>query len=72
MKFDPIEAEANAFAMELLMPEDYVRSDLDAYLLEHPFADFNELSAFLSKRYQVSRELATLRIAELEYLAIGR
>lgn len=59
-----MEIEANAFAMELLMPEDWLRDDM-AKLGGVDIEDDKVISE-LAKRYGVSRQIMTRRIVELE------
>lgn len=61
-----MEAEANAFAMELLMPEDWLRADIK----EMGGVDIEDDKKVrqLARRYKVSDSIMALRIGQL----IGR
>jgi Zn-dependent peptidase ImmA (M78 family) len=59
-----MDVEANAFAMELLMPADWLRADI-AELGGIDIEDDKVISD-LAKRYGVSRQIMTRRIVELE------
>ena len=58
------ETEANRFAMELLIPIDFIRKDLEG--LTWDLADGDTLK-HLAKRYGVSQTLMALRLAGLGY-----
>ena len=60
------EAEANAFAMELLIPEEWLRRDV-AEMTGGRGIDFESdpVIAKLAKRYGVSEQLMTIRIVRL-------
>jgi Zn-dependent peptidase ImmA (M78 family) len=58
-----MEAEANAFAMELLMPADWLRADIEK-LGGIDIDDDKKLSR-LAKKYSVSLQVMAIRIAEL-------
>lgn len=60
---EAMQAEANAFAMELLMPEDWLRADI-AKLGGVDIEDTTTV-ATLAKRYKVSVPVMTLRLGEL-------
>lgn len=58
---DVQEREANQFAMELLMPTEFMRKDLEkGFDLEDDIA-----IAKLAKKYRVSQTIMTLRIGQL-------
>lgn len=57
------ELEANVFAMELLMPEEFLRRDLTELGSIDVCDDANIRK--LAKRYEVSEQLMTFRIADL-------
>jgi Zn-dependent peptidase ImmA (M78 family) len=60
---DVMEREANLFAMELLMPTAFMMEDLkDGIDIE----DSKEI-ARLAKRYKVSEQLMSMRIAQLMF-----
>ncbi len=63
---DPEEIEANGFAAELLMPEEFLRKDLSA----SAFTDLNDERRMqqLAKKYQVSVQAMTNRLVSLGYL----
>ena len=61
---DDIEDEANAFAMELLMPTAFLRADLKAlgsFDLEDP-----KPIRKLAEKYKVSEQVMLIRIARLK------
>ena len=58
-----MEAEANAFAMELLMPADWLRADIEK-LGGIDIDDDKKLSR-LAKKYSVSLQVMAIRIAEI-------
>jgi Zn-dependent peptidase ImmA (M78 family) len=60
MTDDMMELEANAFAMELLMPEEWIKRDIKGIDL----LDTRAVEA-LAKRYQVSVPLMSFRIGQL-------
>jgi Zn-dependent peptidase ImmA (M78 family) len=55
--------EANAFAMALLMPEDWLLDDIDE--LGGIDVESDEKIKRLAKRYHVSEQMMTLRIGQL-------
>lgn len=59
---DIAEIEANAFAAELLMPTQMVERDLRKYGVD---PDDDELIQDLAKKYQVSMQAMTFRLAKL-------
>jgi len=59
---DELEIEANQFAAELLMPEDFIRKDADG--LELDDSDIEEMA----RKYQVSVQAMTIRLTVLGYL----
>jgi Zn-dependent peptidase ImmA (M78 family) len=66
---DNDEREANFFAAELLMPEEFLVRDLkgtDLDMLE----DENEFLWKLAKKYQVSAQALTFRLANLRYISL--
>jgi Zn-dependent peptidase ImmA (M78 family) len=58
---DPDEVEANQFAAELLMPEAFLRADLDGKLLD---MDAAEQVGDLAEKYQVSVQAMTIRLTK--------
>lgn len=56
------EIEATHFAMELLMPEQWLRADLEGKVVD---LENDEMIKRLAKRYKVSEQLMTIRIAQL-------
>lgn len=58
-----MEAEANAFAMELLMPEEWLCADIVAM----GGIDIEDEAGIqkLAKRYRVSKQVMTVRIGQL-------
>jgi Zn-dependent peptidase ImmA (M78 family) len=63
---DDKEREANLFAMELLMPQQFITHDLAGMNL----IDFEDGSVIkgLAKQYDVSHHLMTIRLLRLEYI----
>jgi Zn-dependent peptidase ImmA (M78 family) len=61
--------EANAFAMELLMPEAWLRRDVSA--MGGIDIDDEKTVAKLAKKYRVSAGVMTLRLGELSAKARG-
>lgn len=59
-----IEDEANAFAMELLMPEKFLRADIKKLGVKLDFVDGSEVEK-LAKLYRVSVSLMTFRLGRL-------
>lgn len=72
MKTDKdIEREASYFAMCLLIPEHFLKADLDTPEFAPPFdAEEDERIAALAKRYRVSLQLMIMRLSELGYLTL--
>lgn len=66
---DEEEKEANLFAAELLMPKRFIESDLE----EFDYVDLEDESvvAELAKRYGVSTQAMTFRLAYLGYVQLG-
>jgi len=64
------EMEANYFAAELLMPEDLLKEDIEAYKKEYGGFDFedDELVRLLAGKYRVSGHAMSVRLASLHYL----
>lgn len=66
VEFDPAtdarEGEANAFAMELLMPAEFLRADLRANPID--LANPDDLQK-LAKKYRVDPTLMAIRIGQL-------
>jgi Zn-dependent peptidase ImmA (M78 family) len=64
------EIEANLFAAELLMPASFLQEDLKVYgtldFLDEGSLD--EVLNTLAKKYQVSKQAITFRLANLEYV----
>ena len=58
-----MEAEANAFAMELLMPSDWLRDDIES-MGGIDIEDDAKLEK-LAKKYRVSPQVMAIRIEEL-------
>jgi len=58
-----MQAEANAFAMELLMPADWLRADIEKL----GGIDIEDDAALtkLAKKYRVSMQVMAVRIGEL-------
>lgn len=60
---EQMDQEANAFAVELLMPEFILRPLLGKFAIEFP--DGGEALTSLAKKFGVPRELMALRIGQL-------
>ena len=60
------EAEANAFAAELLMPRLFVAREVDQALNKESDISPNRLAAKLAKRFRVSAEAMTYRLENLD------
>ncbi|MDT3438732.1 ImmA/IrrE family metallo-endopeptidase [Pseudofrankia sp. BMG5.37] len=67
---DSEEIDANEFAAELLMPEDLLKKALDAILAGRHLSD-SELVARLARRFEVSQQAMTFRLATLGILTIA-
>lgn len=63
--FDPEEAEANAFAAELLMPEDMINIDFKNLRDNFKNLGFDGILDVLSKKYSVSTEAIKIRLDNL-------
>ncbi|MEQ6390321.1 ImmA/IrrE family metallo-endopeptidase [Bacillaceae bacterium S4-13-58] len=61
---DMEEIEANNFAAELLMPEDFIRKDIEEYKDEIDEWDVFELA----QKYGVSEQAMTIRLVKLGYM----
>lgn len=59
------EAEANAFAAELLMPRHLIEREVDRALTRHPAITAQELAAQLAKLFKVSAEAMSYRLQNL-------
>jgi Zn-dependent peptidase ImmA (M78 family) len=64
------EMEANYFAAELLMPEKFLRQDIDDHKKNYGGIDFedDELVRVLADKYEVSRHAMSVRLASLHYI----
>lgn len=60
------EKEANQFAMELLMPEDFVRKEIRE-LTDFDIIDDNQIM-LLAEKFEVSISVMTLRLAQLQII----
>jgi Zn-dependent peptidase ImmA (M78 family) len=67
---DPVEAEANAFAAELLMPRAFVEREV-AGAMEEPETSPKQLVATMAKRFRVSRLSMQYRLENLGILDPG-
>jgi Zn-dependent peptidase ImmA (M78 family) len=65
---DEQEREANIFAMCLLMPEDFIRRDMDG-VKEIDLIEDKRIKA-LAKRYGVTEQMMVMRLCELGYLRL--
>ena len=57
-----IDAEASLFAMELLMPFDWIVKDIDGCVID---VEGSPKIKELAKRYQVSEQLMTVRVFDV-------
>lgn len=64
------EIEANYFAAELLMPEEFLKEDIENHQQQFGGVDFesDEVVSQLAKKYKVSRHAMLVRLASLHYL----
>jgi Zn-dependent peptidase ImmA (M78 family) len=67
---DAEESDANRFAAELLMPEDLLRRALEALLAGRSLSDV-DLVKRLARRFEVSEQAMTYRLATLGILTVG-
>ena len=58
-----INIEANVFAVELLMPEEFIRRDM----AQHKGEPVEDVISLMAKRYEVDKTLMTARLATLGY-----
>jgi len=63
------EIAANAFAAELLMPEDILRAEIDRTVAERPNVSDTDLVAELARKFAVSRQAMTYRLVNLRILS---
>jgi len=61
-----IEAEANLFAIMLLIPEEFIMRDLEG-IKAIDYEDDTQISK-LAEKYQVSKQLMTIRLVSLGVL----
>jgi len=66
--FDPEESEANAFAAELLMPEEWIKSDFETLKNSFSTLGIEGIIDVLTKKYEVSSEAMRIR---LDCLSLG-
>lgn len=66
---DEDEMEANRFAAEVLMPEAFLRADLQKLGL-HTAADDGEAISALARKYQVSVQAMTIRLTSLNLVGM--
>ena len=69
LAIDPREIEANGFAAELLMPEAWVTSEAQKYLLKNQKASDVALVEQLAKVFQVSNQAMEIRLSNLGILS---
>jgi Zn-dependent peptidase ImmA (M78 family) len=67
---DSEELEANRFAAELLMPEDLLQRILGSLLVGRPLSDI-DLVKRLARRFEVSEQAMTFRLANLGILTVA-
>jgi len=67
---DQEDAEANYFAMCLLMPEHFVRKDIEAMLAKSPLCFDDPRIDQMAKRYKVDVKLLMLRLGQLGYMKV--
>lgn len=71
MQPDRDEIEANYFAMCLLIPEQFISTDLETDEFAPPFDIENDPRIkLLARRYQVSEQLMLYRLFDLGYMKI--
>ena len=58
-------AEANRFAIALLMPQHFVNTEFDALMMRHPKMHHDDLVARMAKKFAVSEPMMTMRLVEL-------
>lgn len=63
------EVDANAFAAELLMPEEMVRTGAEALIDEKPAMSANQLVRGLAKTFEVSEQAMEIRLGALRILS---
>lgn len=63
--FDPKETEANAFAAELLMPEDWLKTDFTTLNENFKNLGIDGITDVLTKKYEVSYEAMKIRLETL-------
>lgn len=62
--------EANQFAMELLMPRDWMLKDIEPILKGDGGIDDEKIIQRLAKKYKVTEPIMTLRIIQLGFLKV--
>jgi Zn-dependent peptidase ImmA (M78 family) len=65
-RIDEDEIEANRFAAEILMPEEFLRADLAG--LGPLDAEHNDTIAALAERYRVSKQAMTIRLTSVDLI----
>jgi Zn-dependent peptidase ImmA (M78 family) len=65
------EAEANAFAASLLMPEAHIETALERILSRNPHASPQEIAEAVAKLFLVSRQAAELRLTGLGIISVS-
>jgi Zn-dependent peptidase ImmA (M78 family) len=67
---DDHEREANLFAAELLMPARFIELDVASFLKDEPNLLDDDVLVPLAKKYKVSTQALTFRLANLGYVQI--
>lgn len=68
---DPEEIEANAFAAELLMPEEFILVEIEKVVGKRKTHDAEIVTAELSKIFEVSRQAMEIRLTNLGLIVDG-
>ncbi len=66
---EPHEIEANMFAAELLMPEEFLRQDIERGMEPVDLSDDADIGS-LAEKYQVSTTAMTFRLANLRFIRL--
>lgn len=59
------EAEANRFAIALLMPAHFVHTEADKLLAQDPDMHHDDIVGRMARKFQVSETMMTMRMVEL-------
>lgn len=68
MAVDPEEIEANAFAAELLMPEEIVNAETKRHMRSNPKSSAEELISNLATKFKVSEKAMDFRLQNLHII----